>query len=512
MLLCGIGYPILFILSGFIVYFWRVVYSPEWLSQIKYTFILFVILSAIYTSVWLAKKLSKGNTAMFMACLIFIAGLIFAFVNPPNQVPDEQTHFLRSYAIAMGDFHFDKNQSWPNDVNLLIEHFPVAHNNGYPAKVGNTVYNRFTEYFTALEKGDTAPDHNIIIFQTIPYLPQALGIFIARIFGLGALGAYYLGRITNLLFYSLCCYFALATAKRFNVLMFTIMALPLTIFIAASNSNDSMLFGLMFVVFATVLSEDFNRKMLFIFCVSMAVLCVSKTSYIVFFLLLLAIDPQRWSLKLRRWQIVLISFAAFLAVREIMSMYVLVASNYDPIPRTMPDSDPLKQLLFILSNPLRYIVVVLDTLKNNSFFLFSGGLLGWLDADLRLVSYLTPVVVLLNSAKQGYSLDKKDTKATCIFAVCSFLTYCVVLTGLYISWTPVTLPQIIGLQMRYFIPAFFGLAMIIAHYFSKYMKGVNESFSNVKSCIYTSFSLCLLAAVLLFMEYYLPVKVIAYVS
>lgn len=527
MLLCGIGCLFLLTLSAFMVYFTRVVYSPDWLGQGSGTAVLFAVVATISLLVVGIKKLSKGNTPLFMTGLIFISGVVLCFVNPPNQVPDEQTHFLRSYAMAMGDFDFDKNQQWPNDVNLLIEHFPVAHNNGYPAKVGNTAYNRFTEYFDAAESGETGKTHGIIIFQTIPYVPQALGIFLARIFGIGALGAYYFGRLGNLIFYCFCCFFALKTAKRWNILLFSIMILPLTVFLAASNSSDSMLLGLMFCVFATVLAEKFDKKMAIIFTVSMAILCTGKISFIVFYLLLLVVDKKNWTVKFKRWQYLLIGIAAFLVVYQGMGLYVTLASNYGEIPRTMADSDPAKQLMFILQNPLRYLVIFLDTLRNNAFFFFSGGLLGWLDVDLKLISYITPLVLVFSSFNNASRLTKTDTKPVTIFFITAILTYGVVMTGMYITWTPVTLPQIIGLQMRYLLPAFMGILMVISLYFSKYMGNniqeqkniLQASDTNLKAinakespAIYVSFLFCLVASILLFAAYYLPTKVIFYVS
>ena len=125
-----------------------------------------------------------------MSLLLFILGMVFVFATPPNQAPDEQTHFLRSYQMAQGQWGFDQNHIYPDDVNSLIAHFHVAHNNGYPAKEGNTVYNRFLEYYDAVNSGEKAENTGIIIFQVIPYIAGAAGIFIARLLGFGALGEY----------------------------------------------------------------------------------------------------------------------------------------------------------------------------------------------------------------------------------------------------------------------------------------------------------------------------------
>ena len=514
-LLGGIGCLLLFVLAFFAVYFARVVYEPQWLGQIDGTIGLFVILCFITAVAIAANKFCKNNTALLMTAIIFISGTAFALITPPNQVPDEPSHYMRSYAMGMGDFHFDEGQEWPNDVYLLMEAFPVAYRNGYPAENGNSILDRFDIYFDSVESGKAGEKVGIIIFQIIPYLPQALGVFIGRIFGADALICYYLARLVNLAFYSFCCYVALSWAKRFRMMLFAIMALPLTLFIAASCNNDSMLFGLMFIVFSTVLCDKFSKKQAIAFAAAFAVLCTSKASYIVFILLaLLMLGRDKWNLKMKKWQYLAIVLAAFLVVYQGMGMLVGLLSNYGEIPRTMEDSNPSAQLMFILSNPLRYFVVFLDTLRNNYFFLSTGGLLVWIDVDIKLVSFATPVMLLWAGAKNAPLLEKKDLSKTVVFFITTLLTYAVVLTGMYLTWTPVTLPQVIGIQMRYVLPGIFGILLVVAYWLRGYMKAPCEGYAekSEKCVMWAYFVFALITAALLFAAYYFTMKAIVFVS
>ena len=514
-LLGGIGCLLLFPLSFLIVYFVRVVYEPQWISQIGGTVVLFAILLGITALAVLAAKFSKNNTALFMTALIFISGVCFALVTPPNQVPDEPSHYMRSYAMGMGDFHFDQQQEWPNDVYLLMEAFPVAYRNGYPAENGNSILDRFEIYFDSVESGKVGEAVGIIIFQIIPYLPQALGVFIGRLFGADALVCYYLARVMNLAFYSFCCYVALSWAKRFRMMLFAIMAMPLTLFIAASCNNDSMLFGLMFIVFSTVLCDKFSKKQAIAFAASFAVLCTSKASYIVFILLaLLMVDKEKWNIRLKKWQYFAIAAASLFVVYQGMGLLVGLLSNYGEIPRTMEDSNPSAQLMFVLSNPLRYLVVFLDTLRNNSFFLSSGGLLGWIDVDIKVVSFATPIMLLWATAKNAPLLGKKDLNRMLVFLATTILTYGVVLTGMYLTWTPVTLPQVIGIQMRYLLPGVFGLLFAAGYWLAGYMKAPCESYTekSEKTVATAGFVFSIVTVMLLFAAYYFTTKAIVFVS
>ena len=513
MLIFGMGCLLLLCFSFFFTYYLRVIYYPVWLGQINGTVIITFVLSVLWGLFYFSSKLKDKN--LFMTILLFVMGLVFCFATPPNQVPDEQSHFLRSYAMAQGQLGFDENHVYPDDVNLFIEHFPIAYNNGYKAREGQTIYNRFEDYKNALSNGEKRNNVGIIIFQVIPYIPGAIGIFVARIMGLTALGAHYACRIANLLFFCICAYFALKMSGKFRTIMFTIMALPLTAFIYASCNTDSFLFRLMFLMFSTVLGDKFDNMKAAIFAICFAVLSVHKISYIVFLPLLFCVKKENWQVKIKNKNIskiwfAIISIVVFAILYQGMGLYVSMFSNYGVIERPMSDSDPMRQLMFIIKNPFRYAAVFFDTLKNNSFFLFSGGLLGWLDVTLPIINYLTPVIVILAVLKQAEVFDKRDMNKTIVFFICSILTYGVVMTGLYLSWTPVTLPQIIGLQMRYMIPAFMGFCMVLGQYFST--RTIRNAKNTDYSCISTSYVFSLLACALMLIVYYLPERAVVFVA
>ena len=251
------------------------------------------------------------------------------------------------------------------------------------------------------------------------------------------------------------------------------------------------------------------------FAASFAVLCTSKASYIVFILLaLLMVDKEKWNIRLKKWQYFAIAAASLFVVYQGMGLLVGLLSNYGEIPRTMEDSNPSAQLMFVLSNPLRYLVVFLDTLRNNSFFLSSGGLLGWIDVDIKVVSFATPIMLLWATAKNAPLLGKKDLNRMLVFLATTVLTYGVVLTGMYLTWTPVTLPQVIGIQMRYLLPGIFGLLLGAGYWLSGYMKAPCESYTekSEKTVATAGFVFSIVTVMLLFAAYYFTTKAIVFVS
>ena len=228
--------------AGVIVsYYWRVFYGLDarGVPPLQITGLCVVLAMAAGAAALLLRHCK--DFAKRGACCILLCGALFAFANPPLQTPDETDHYLRTYAISMGRFDFDAKRSYPEDVNELMDAFPGAWVNahtsaglgidpdtnaeqpyntaGYALKQYGkdgrveSIWDSFTQYIN-WEKRDSAADSvtEPISFLILPFLPGALGMALARLFGFGALGCLYGGRLMNLLVYTLLCYAALRSA------------------------------------------------------------------------------------------------------------------------------------------------------------------------------------------------------------------------------------------------------------------------------------------------------------
>ena len=66
-----------------------------------------------------------------------------------------------------------------------------------------SIADSFAQYLSG--EGEADPVTEPVSFLILPFLPGALGMAVARLFGLGALGCLYAGRLGNLLAYTLLC-------------------------------------------------------------------------------------------------------------------------------------------------------------------------------------------------------------------------------------------------------------------------------------------------------------------
>ena len=192
------GYPVALFCGAALVYDWRVIYAlgegmPG--SAAVLTAAVCGMASLLYLAAFLSAHFLRENPALKTAAFIVLAGLLFVFANPPLQAPDEGEHFLRAYSIGGGNFLFDQQEDYPDDVDLLMHYFngPVAHTQEGGLAGG------YRRYAQGLAEGATAPNAGTLVQQLIPYVPQAAGVALGRLAGADAMTCMYLARIANLL-------------------------------------------------------------------------------------------------------------------------------------------------------------------------------------------------------------------------------------------------------------------------------------------------------------------------
>jgi len=428
----------------------------------------------------------KGFAVKGAACIL-LCGLLFVFANPPLQTPDETDHYLRTYAISMGRFTFDGARGYPEDVSCLMEAFPGAWVNAHtsaglgtnPDTGEEQPYNTagfalkqygkdgriesVTDSFARYRSHPQAePVTEPISFLILPFLPGALGMALARLFGLGALGCLYAGRIFNLLAHTALCFLALKKAQKARVLLLAVMLLPLSLFMGASLSYDATLLGAYYLMLALLTREQWDTRTAGWYTAAAVFVNVAKPYLNLLWLVPpLLVARRDWKAGRRRWWM-LGGAAGALAVTLLVEWYgSALRVNYEFGRQGGSTVDGVAQLRFIFSNPLRYIAVVLGTLYENDFFVGQLGLFGWKDLPIALLNTtgfaVLLVAALLITPESG--LGRRRSVGLGVFAAMYALG---ALTAMYILYTPVGMVRIVGFQARYLLPVFAVGALAVA--------------------------------------------------
>ena len=516
-------------------YFWRVFfYLDSRISPLRVTLGCVAFVELCLLAAALVRRFAKGFAAKGAVC-IFLCGLLFAFANPPLQTPDETDHYMRTYAISMGRFDFDASRGYPGDVDAFMNAFPGAWVNAHTsAGVGEnpdtgqeqayntagyalkqygsdgrieSVADSFAAYLgrdTAQQDGDTVTEP--VSFLILPFLPGALGMALARLMGLGALGCLYGGRIGNLVAYTLLCWLALRRADKYRPAFLCIMLLPMSLFMGASLSYDATLLGCYYLMLALLTRENWDTSTAGMYAAACIFVNVAKPYLnLLWALPVLLVTAHQWKARGRRWQWVVAMLAGALAATLLVEWYgTAFRFNYPTIARQGGSTvNGGQQLAFVLANPLRTLAVFWGTLAENDFFIGQLGLFGWKDLPVNWLNLTGPIVLgaaaMLSSARQGPGLGRRRTAGLGLFA----LVYTVgAMAAMYITYTPVGMVRIVGLQTRYFLAVYLILMLLAAPLLRRFFRPALEPARAEEGSVPLFAGYAVVGAVLLFQHYF----------
>ena len=513
-----------------LVYYWRVFYSFDRMAAGLFTLLACTVAWALYLAVFLAVRLGRSFAGRAAVC-IFVCGALFCFANPPLQAPDETDHYLRSYAISLGRLDFDADRGYPEDVDRLLAAFPGAWVNahtsvgwgensqgaeapydssGYALKQWGedgevlSVADSFAQYLSGEPAKEKVTEP--ISLMILPFVPQALGMVLARLVGLGALGCLYAGRLANLACYTLLCWLALRGCRRYQPVFLGVMLLPLSLYMAASLSYDATLLGFYYLVASYYCRDEIRDRDVYAFFAAFVLMNVAKPYINLLWIVLPLILPRRaWKTRWKKWQVALAGLVGAVVVTRFIEWYgVAFRHNYGTIERMIEGVEQLPQLAFILSNPLRYIAVLFGTLYENEFFIGQLGVFGSLDLPIPLLNILCPAVLLFCGALSVHEKSSLRPLPAAGLGALGVVYIAGAMTAMYITYTPVGMVRVIGLQARYFLPVFLMLLVLVAallsHVLEPKLAGTGKA---LNVALVTAGGTAVLGAVLLFQHWFI---------
>ena len=521
------------------VYYWRVFYYLEGrIDALTLNAAALGLVSlawlAVYGMVHWCKSL-EGRAAVCM----FLCGVLFCFANPPLQTPDEQNHYLRSYSLSMGWLDFDHDRTYPQDVAKLVESFPGAWVNSHTSQGMTTddegnpkaytsqgyalkqqgesgpvtgITQGFAAYFDGQQPGGTVQEP--YFFMTISMLPQAVGMALARLVGLGALGCLYAARLANLAAYTLLCWLALKNCARYKPVFLAVMLLPLSLYMAASVSYDGTLLGFYYLVASYYCKDEINDRDIGLFLFAFVMMNVAKPYINLLWVMLPLVLPRKaWKTRWKKWQVALAAVVLALLAGQFISWYAQAFQhNYPPAgDMRQEDAGPMAQALFVLSNPLRFVAILVGTLYENDFFIGQMGVFGAMDLPIGFINMVSPWMLLFAAALSVHERSSLKKAPALGLGALSIAYIGAAMGGLYLTWTPVGMVRVIGLQARYFLPAFLMLAVLLAALLSHVLEPRLQAGHKKPQAVALAASgaFAFVGAVLLFQHYFIgPVYLI----
>lgn len=171
----------------------------------------------------LSSFLEKPAAIFLVLCLFF--GTLSAIYVPQLSVNDEQMHYLRAYSLSEAAIQ-STNCSYPQEVIDQAKGAPASH---YDSNFSTSLNTDNTRGYSC----GSATSYSPVI-----HIPQAIGIFFAKLFETSSGALVLLGRLANLAFYAASLYFIIKYVRVGKWVFVVVGLLPLMVHTAASLSGD----------------------------------------------------------------------------------------------------------------------------------------------------------------------------------------------------------------------------------------------------------------------------------
>lgn len=403
--------------------------------------ILFIILFLFTKNI---KKIE--NKFLFLGIILGIMYLLFI---PFCKVPDENTHFARTYSITKGEL-ISKTDNKQAYTYLPFSISNICISNNYDEYLKNIKNSNSKEYTIF---------NNTALYNFIVYLPQSLGFLLCRLFHLNKYLMLYIPRLFNLLCYVTMIYYSIKIIPFCKEIILLISLNPMSLQEAASFSPDSLticasIFLISYIMYLSITKKEklLTKKQYIILLLISILFSLCKIVYLPLCLLNLILPLNKFKSKkeyyLKKITLILIPILINLVWLKIASRFLIVFQ---------PGVNTSMQVKYVLFNPFNYFKIIFNTIKNNGIMflttMFGSNLNLYNIYTSNFYSYISLLFIIIISISYKFSIDIKFKIKEKKFIFFIFIsTILLIFTSLYVQWTPLYNKYINGIQGRYFIP------------------------------------------------------------
>ena len=413
----------------------------------KYFLVFFVIFVSGALCIVSNSDVKHIHNLTFMIVLIF--GLISCVATPILDSPDEYTHLRRAEITSRGEL------------------FPeILNEQGY-VTIQSIINIEKEQGKSFLSAQQTDINNNKVQVAHIAesnffvgYIPQAIGISLAKILHLSEIWMVLLGRAINVLFASAIARYAVKIIKGFKIPIMAICCMPMAVYQAASLSIDctinycSILTIAYFIRLYESIDKSITIRQIGCFCLICFIAGISKITYMALTCLIILL-PKR---KFKDSKSYYIAFIAVLSMGIIAVLWYIYTLGLPKIVNEQTNYliqnnvNIVEQSIFVMNNFLQVMHMLLRELLANGQQIFSGFFtFGWLSYSAPLLTYLYSLfygsILLLYP---NITVFDKKVKVG-IIGIC-FLIFIATETIMYLTWTGVGSLSVAGVQSRYYLP------------------------------------------------------------
>lgn len=415
------------------------------------------------------------NIKHIFILLASLFGLLYIFIIPPFQAPDEVHQFYKSYQVSEGQFFGIKTNDQryggelPKSLQEISVPFRPLRYKPWKKTAKDTIV-VVSQIQLAPQQKKFLDFPNVAYYAPMGYTPQAMALSLHHLWNIPPLYLFYLARIATLF-----CWIFIMT-KAITVIPFHrhtiafLALLPASLFFHSGINPDALTHAFVFLLMAYLLKLALTdaplRKQHIALLMISTIITINKVVYAPVFLLVWLIPKHKFDAPKNYYfiNIGLLVFHGLLLLfwYKIAGDLFIPYEKYNPLFREdvqlNPNVDPLAQLTFIITHPLEFIKIFFSSYQETLPWTWRHyvGKFGWEGnylPDWLTFSWLIVLAMMsfTDASGQKVNLFKAHKTVLIGLAVLMIIAFSVVI---YMQWSPPGHGRIEALSGRYFIPIF----------------------------------------------------------
>lgn len=410
------------------------------------------------------RKLSYHRSFVVIA---LIAGMMIITFTPNKTFlsEDDETHFKRT--IQLLDFG---SSSWSDAKNQMMYAIPF----GDDAVLSIDELKNQNAYLNQVDGAEIFQIDriNYIDYSQVCYIPAAVALKVASYLHLPFSLWFKVGKMANLLLYTLIMYLAIKTIPVKKSLLFVFALLPTNLSLASNYSYDGYITALLTLSLALFLQKLYSQEKIDVkwaiqYTVVSAFAVLPKAVYAPLILLPLVYKREKFEDEKQ-----MIKFKVALSILTIvlLSTFILPALLSPSVAgdnRGVGVTSVSGQMKYIFSHPGVYSILLLQSTFGQLLNKFLGAAtitkMGYTGCASVIALVILDTVMIILAVTRFEREESKLNKYQRMFIVfIIFCVNCLIWTALYLSFTAVGANEIQGVQGRYFLPLLIDLLMCMS--------------------------------------------------
>ncbi len=428
----------------------------------------------------LLKNIDRKQIDLAKVYLILVIplGILYCIVAPLGRVPDEDAHSRKAMAISQGNFFSHANEN--GEATEFLN-----------AKLNEVVTRSADSYEEAIDRMITPETEDLVelsyttmaLYAPICHLPQAIGMFVTRLFGATIPIQCYAARLVNFAVSVFLIYKAIKLMPFKKYLLLFLALLPITLQEISSMAADALTIAMsmFYVSYILYLKYDNNKKEIgkkeiVILTISSILVSLCKIVYLPLCLLLFVLPKEKFKTSKNKKIVTISIFASSVIINLAWLIYCsrfLVVFNYGV--------NTPEQIKYVLTHPISYLLIFFRSI--NIFYEMvvvglCGESLGLFDVQASVL-FIIPCLILfamLLIVKDKKEKIKIELSTKLIFSFIFITIVGLILTSLYVQWTSLKNPLIYGIQPRYFLPIILLAAVVLDNHKIIYQETLSKRY------------------------------------